>query len=69
MPEKLAGKYSQEGAYPVDIDRDRLWSLGITTIEEDLISNTDYARHDPFRLAEAVLRITSMAGKHLRMKA
>lgn len=69
VPEKLAEKYSLEGAYPVDIDRDRLERLGIKVIEEDLISNMDYARHDPFRLAEAVLRIVSTAGKPWRTRA
>jgi uncharacterized cofD-like protein len=69
VPEKLAEKYSLEGAYPVEVDRDRLELLGIKVIEEDLISNMDYARHDPFRLAEAVLRIVSTAGKPWRTRA
>jgi uncharacterized cofD-like protein len=63
VPEKLAEKYGQEGAYPVDIDRERFRPLGIKVIEEDLISNMDYARHDPGRLAKAIMRVVSMTGK------
>jgi uncharacterized cofD-like protein len=69
VPPKLAEKYSLEGAYPVEVDRDRLKLLGIRLIEEDLISNKDYARHDPVRLAEAVLRIISMADKSFKNKS
>jgi uncharacterized cofD-like protein len=66
VPLKLAEKYSMEGAYPVEVDMDRLKSLGIRIVEEDLISNMDYARHDSLRLAEAVLGITSTVGNSLR---
>ncbi len=68
IPPKLAEKYGLEGAYPVKVDRDRLKPFGIRIIEEDLVSNMDYARHDPLRLAEAVLRIVSMDGKSQRTR-
>ena len=66
IPEKLAEKYGQEGAYRVSIDRERFGLFGIKVIEEDLISTTDYARHDPARLAEAIMRVTSMTSKPFR---
>ena len=69
IPPKLAEKYGLEGAYPVKVDRDRLKPFGIRIIEEDLVSNMDYARHDPLRLAEAVLRIVSMDDKSQRTRA
>jgi uncharacterized cofD-like protein len=48
-------KYEEEGAEPVRIDRDRIGDLGVTLIELDLISEGDVIRHDPDRLAEAVV--------------
>jgi uncharacterized cofD-like protein len=69
IPPNLAEKYGLEGAYPVKVDRDRLDPIGIRIIEEDLVSNMDYARHDPLRLAEAVLRIVSMDDKSQRTRA
>jgi len=68
VPPKLTEKYSLEGAYPVKVDRDRLKPFGIRIMEDDLISNMDYARHDPVRLAEAVLEIVSTDDKSLRMR-
>ncbi|NLS45132.1 MAG: YvcK family protein [Firmicutes bacterium] len=69
VPMKLAEKYSREGAYPVDVDKENLSTLEIKVIEKDLISNLDYARHDPLRLAEAVLRIISDSSNSLINKA
>ena len=66
VPDRLAEKYRQEGAYPVEVDRDRLKPLGINVIEEDLISSMDYARHDPDRLAKAIMKVASMSGKSFK---
>ncbi|MDI7247069.1 MAG: YvcK family protein [Bacillota bacterium] len=57
VPAKLAERYRQEGAYPVIPDSDTLRALGVSVVEEDLMSASDYARHDPERLAGAIVSL------------
>jgi uncharacterized cofD-like protein len=48
-------KYSAENAALVDIDRDRLKSLNLNLVERDLLAQDGVIRHDPDRLAQAVV--------------
>jgi len=48
-------KYSAENAALVEIDRDRLRSLNLNLMERDLLAQDGVIRHDPDRLAEAVM--------------
>lgn len=57
VPPKLAERYRAEGAFPVAADSDALRALGVSVVEGDLISALDYARHDPDRLARAIIRL------------
>ncbi len=57
VPPRLAERYRQEGAYPVVADSDALRALGVSVVEGDLVSTMDYARHDPERLARAIIRL------------
>jgi uncharacterized cofD-like protein len=50
-------KYSVENAALVEIDRDRLRSLGLRLVERDLLAQDVGIRHDPDRLAQAVMEI------------
>lgn len=65
VPPRLAERYRQEGAYPVVVDYDKLGELGVSVAGGNLISTTNYARHDPERLAEAIVRMLAEA-KHSR---
>ncbi|MGI5838084.1 MAG: gluconeogenesis factor YvcK family protein [bacterium] len=58
LPLRLQRKYEAQGAYPVTVDRRQLEEMGVRTIEADLISTADHARHDPGKLAAALLRLS-----------
>lgn len=55
---ELLEKYRQEDAVPLVVDRERIARLGLELVERPVASERgNYARHDPDRLAEAVLEI------------
>ena len=54
----LLEKYREEDAVPLPVDRERIAALGLELVERPVASETgDYARHDPDRLAQAILEI------------
>ena len=56
VPEDLAQKYAEKGAYPVEVDEDALNALGVGLIKADLISGKDVIHHDSRKLASSVMR-------------
>jgi len=57
-PELLA-RYRQSGAEFVEPDIDRIRAMGYRTIAGDFISQTDVVRHDPYKLADAIMHLLS----------
>ena len=58
VPEELLERYRQEGAAPLVVDGTRITAMGLSLAEMPLISEEGgYARHDPIRLAEAVMEV------------
>ncbi len=54
----LLKRYREEDAAPLTLDRERIAALGLELVERPLASEQgDFARHDPDRLAQAVLDI------------
>ena len=54
----LLEKYREEDAVPLTVDRERIAALGLELVERPVASaDGDFARHDPDRLAQAVLEI------------
>lgn len=54
----LVEKYREEDAAPLVVDRERIAALGLELEERPLASQRgNYARHDPDKLAEAILEI------------
>lgn len=54
----LLEKYREEDAVPLAVDRERIARLGLELEERPVASeNGNYARHDPDKLAQAVLEI------------
>ena len=54
----LLEKYREEDAVPLTVDRERIARLGLELVERPVASeNGNYARHDPDKLAQAVLEI------------
>lgn len=54
---ELLDKYRQTGATLVEPDIDRLKKMGYRTLPGNYVSLTDVVRHDPARLAEAIMRL------------
>lgn len=53
----LLEKYKKDGAIPVENDIAELEKLGTSPIQAPIISETNLVRHDPQKLAEALLKI------------
>jgi uncharacterized cofD-like protein len=52
----LLAKYRAEGAELVEVDRERLASLGMECAEDNLLAQDGVIRHDPNRLGQAVYK-------------
>lgn len=65
VPDDVYRRYISEGASVVRLDANKVRKMGIKTVERDLIQiSKGYVRHDPVRLAKAVLEIyENKAGK------
>ncbi len=57
---EILKKYDAESAALVEIDRDRLRSLGLNLVERDLLAEDGVIRHDPDRLAQVVFEIAGV---------
>lgn len=63
VPPPLLERYRAEDARPTVVDASRLQALGVAVVEAPLTSPTaQYARHDPERLARAVLELYRQRG-------
>lgn len=73
VPEALLQRYRLEGAQPVEPDTAALREAGVVVITGPVISLTHLVRHDPLRLAEAVVALAALgrgfapAGSVLRL--
>ena len=60
VPDHLLERYRAEDANPIVIDTQRLADIGVEAVAAPLTSlGAQYARHDPHRLAQAVLELYS----------
>ena len=57
LPGPLLAAHAAEGATPVEVDRAELEALGVVPMVEDLLAAGAVARHDPQKLARALLAI------------
>ncbi len=55
VPEKLLAKYSEEKAYPVELDSDEVRKLNCEIVKTNIINTEDYVRHNPHRLARIIM--------------
>ena len=54
----LVEKYRREDAVPLAVDRERIMAMGLELVERPVAAEDgNYARHDPDRLAQAILEI------------
>ncbi len=61
VPPKLRARYRQEGADPVAADFEAVEKLGVKAIGEDLVHQNEVVRHNPQKLAQAVLRLVFLS--------
>ena len=62
IPGQLLEHYAETGSEPVLIDRAEVEALGIRVVEADLLAPGDeFIRHDPPKLAEAVMELLDHA--------
>ena len=57
LPQRQVERYHLQAAEPVTVDRGRLEELGVGVVAADLLAEGDYLRHDPAKLARAVLSV------------
>lgn len=58
IPLSVQARYREEGAAPLFLDAEKIAQMGITLCTENLVSeNGNFARHDPEKLAQAVMNI------------
>jgi uncharacterized cofD-like protein len=57
-------RYEADGAVMVRCNRDRLANMGLRIMERDLLGEDGVIRHDPERLARAVLEMAGFARAH-----
>jgi uncharacterized cofD-like protein len=55
-PARLA-PYAAAGSLPVAVERERLEAMGVEVVEADLLAEAGLIRHDPEKLARAVLEL------------
>jgi uncharacterized cofD-like protein len=57
LPEAVLVAHAAEGARPVEVDRAELEALGVVPVVLDLLAAGAIGRHDPGKLARALLAI------------
>jgi uncharacterized cofD-like protein len=54
-PPELVEHYAETGSHPVTVDRGALKARGVEVVTADLLAPGELIRHDPLKLADAVL--------------
>lgn len=56
-PPEALSRYEQEKSYPVTADEDVIRAMGYRLVATDLLSVTDYVRHDAAKLNKALIKL------------
>ena len=67
IPPELLAKYKQEGAEPVKVDSSKIKRKNYLVIEDEIISSTDFVRHDSEKLARVIIDLLAK-NKRFRKK-
>lgn len=60
LPAAVVERFAAEGARPVEADRAAVEALGVAPVLTDLLAPGELGRHDPHKLARALLGITRL---------
>ena len=52
---QLLLKYARQKSFPVILDRERIREMGVVVFEADVVSRTDYLRHDSQKIAKEII--------------
>jgi len=63
LDHKLLFKYSREGSFPVIFDREKLVKMGMTIFEADVVSKSNYLRHDCEKTSREIMNIYNYGKK------
>jgi len=55
VADELKQKYASQGAYPVEADIEAIESMGIKVVKTDVVSETNWVRHDPLKLSRTIV--------------
>ncbi len=69
IPEELASRYEDTGSIPVRTERAALEAMGVEVVETDLLAPGELIRHDPTKLARAVLELAGRKDRGARRGA
>lgn len=62
LPGQLLDYYADSGSVPVTVDRERFAAAGVEVVEADVLAEGDLIRHDPDKLARAVMSLLPSDG-------
>ena len=57
IAEEWLQPYREEGVEPMTVEREEIEAMGIRVYEYDLVNQSRYIRHDPDRLAAAIMEV------------
>ncbi len=57
VPLEAQGRYKSENSFPVSPEVERIRNMGIEVVATDLLSITDYVRHDSTKLTKALIKL------------
>jgi uncharacterized cofD-like protein len=57
VPLEALERYKMEDSYPVEADIERIHEIGYRVMASDLLSITDYVRHDSLKLTKALIKL------------
>ena len=57
LPEEVLKPYREEGVGPMNLDREAIEAMGIAVREYPMATGERYIRHDPDRLANAIMEV------------
>ena len=68
MRPALLRRYAKERARPVELDRERIRSLGVQVLGADLLEQTDMIRHDPAKTAAIVVKLAKAGHRRAALR-
>jgi len=61
IPEAALERYRREGSFPVEPDVERFEAFNVVAVTAPLVDHSNLVRHDPAKLAQAIMEIVSAA--------